>query len=164
MLFSAKNNLLPSSTQPTVKQSLIIFALLLSASFAHSQSVGLGIGSGGLAIKSNPNNNWRFAARLDLQLTDNFNVTSPSVMVVRQIVNEEHAKFYSGAELGARIATIGFETAQATVRIPVGVEYFPFEDIPVSGTIEGGLNFYLEPENNVFFIGSQVEVSYYFGR
>ena len=146
-----------------MKQSLVIFALLLSASFAHGQSVGLGIGSGGLVIKSNPDNDWRFAGRFDLQLTSNFSLIQPSLTVVRQVANEEKAKFYLGGELGARIIT-EFESTQAFIRTPVGVEYFPFENVPISATAEGGLSFFLEPQNNLFVINSLVEVTYYFGR
>ena len=97
-----------------MKQSLVVLALLFSASFAHGQSVGLGIGSGGLAIKSNPNNDWRFAGRFDLQLTSNFSLVQPSLMVVRQVANEEKAKFYLGGELGARIIT-EFESTQVFI-------------------------------------------------
>ncbi len=146
-----------------MKQSLVIFALLLSASFAHGQSVGLGIGSGGLVVKSNPSNDWRFAGRFDLQLASGFGLIQPSLMVARQVVNEEKAKFYVGGELGARIFT-EFESTQVLFRIPLGVEYFPFEDVPISATVEGGPNFFFEEENTAFFLSSLVEVAYYFGR
>ena len=155
--------LYPPLAQPTMKQSLVIFALLLSASFAHGQSVGLGIGSGGLVVKSNPNNDWRFAGRLNLQLYSEASIVIPSVMVVRQVVQEERAKFYLGGELGVQFITEADDTP-FVVRTPIGVEYFPFENTPISATVEGGLNLYLEPENSIFYFSSLVEVAYYFGR
>ena len=162
-LFIVKPTSLSTSTQPTMKQSLVIFALLLSASFAHGQSVGLGIGSGGLVVKSNPNNDWRFAGRLNLQLYSEASIVIPSVMVVRQVVQEERAKFYLGGELGVQFITEADDTP-FVVRTPIGVEYFPFENTPISATVEGGLNLFLEPENTIFYLSSLVEVAYYFGR
>lgn len=146
-----------------MKQFLVIFILLLSATFAHGQTVGLGVGSGGLAIKSSPENDWRFAGRLDLQLTSGFGLIQPSLMVARQVVNEEKAKFYLGGEIGLRLFT-GFESTQVVLRTPVGVEYFPFENVPISATVEGGLNLFLERFNNALVINSLVEVTYYFGQ
>ncbi len=145
-----------------MKQSLVIIALLISASFAHGQSVGLGIGSGGLVIKSNPNNDWRFAGRFNLQLTSGFGLVQPSLMVARQVVNEEKAKFYVGGEIGARIIT-EFESNQMFFRIPLGVEYFPFENVPISATVEGGPYFLFGEDNTIFLLSSLLEVTYYFG-
>lgn len=88
-----------------MKHALVFFALLLSATFVHGQSVGLGIGSGtlissgGLVVKSNPQNDWRFAGRLNVQLTEGFSIIQPSLMVAYQVVNEEKAKFYVGGEV-----------------------------------------------------------------
>ncbi len=146
-----------------MKQSLVIFALLLSASFAHGQSVGLGIGSSGLVIKSNPSNNWRFGGRVDVQLTDGFSVFQPSLMVARQVVNEEKAKFYVGGELGLRLVS-EFESNPVLFRIPLGVEYFPFEGVPISATVEGSPYFFFEEESTIFFFSSLIEIAYYFGR
>ena len=145
-----------------MKQSFVVLALLLSASFAHGQSVGLGIGSGGLAVKSNPQKDWRFAGRVNLQLTDGSGFTQPSLMVARQVVNEEKAKFYLGGEVGILLFD-GFENNLVTFRTPVGIEYFPFDNVPISATAEGGLNLYTG-EESFFFINSLIEVSYYFGR
>ncbi|MGB3781000.1 MAG: hypothetical protein WA960_21735 [Tunicatimonas sp.] len=146
-----------------MKQSLVIFALLFSASFAHGQSVGLGIGSGGIVFKSNPNNDWRFAGRFDLQLASGFGLIQPSLMVARQVVNEDKAKFYVGGEIGARIIT-EFESTQVLFRIPLGVEYFPFENVPISATVEGSPYFLFEEENTVFLLSSLLEITYYFGQ
>ena len=152
-----------------MKQSLVIFALLLSASFAHGQSVGLGIGSGtiisngGLAIKSNPQNDWRFIGRINAQLIEGFSIIQPSLTVARQVVNEDKAKFYVGGEVGIQFITESDNTP-ALIRIPVGVEYFPFENVPISATVEGGPVLYLQEENSAFLITSLLEVSYYFGQ
>ena len=152
-----------------MKQSLVIFAILLSASFAHGQSVGLGIGSstltsnGGLVLKSNPQNDWRFAGRFNVQLIESFSIIQPSLMIAYQIVNEEKAKFFLGGEVGLQFITES-DVTPALIRIPIGVEYFPFESVPISATIDSGPSLYLQDESSVFFITSLLEITYYFGK
>ena len=84
-------------------------------------------------------------------------------MVARQIVNEEKAKFYLSGELGLRFIS-EFDNAPVLFRVPLGVEYFPFENAPISATVEGGPNFYFEEGGAIFFFTSLIEVAYYFGR
>ena len=83
-------------------------------------------------------------------------------MVARQVVNEEKAKFYLGGEVGILLFD-GFENNIVAFRTPVGIEYFPFGGVPISATVEGGLNLYTG-EESFFLINSLVEVTYYFGK
>ena len=67
-----------------MKQLFAVLTLSLLATIGYGQSVGLGIGSDGISIKSNPVKDWRFMGRIDFSIGEISSVR-PTVMVARQL-------------------------------------------------------------------------------
>ena len=47
-----------------------------------------------------------------------------------------------------RELSLSLKALRCCIRIPLGVEYFPFENVPISATVEGSPYFFFEEENN----------------
>jgi hypothetical protein len=135
------------------------------ASFQFAQAqVGLGIGSSGLAIKTSPTGKFGFIGRLYFDVGSN-NFIVPQVNLIRRFVNEEKAKFYGGVGLSSSINIDEGDTFNAIgLRVPLGIEYFPFESKPFSIAVEGGLLLNTAERYSTLGFTSLVELTFYPGK
>lgn len=142
---------------------LILVAMVASFHFVKAQP-GLGVGSSGLAVKTGPTSKFGFIGRLYFEVGSN-NFIVPQVNLIRRFVNEEKAKFYGGIGLNAAITIDeGFTYSSTGLRVPLGIEYFPFESKPFSIAVEGGLLLNTAEEYNTLGFTSLVELTFYPGK
>lgn len=123
---------------------LALFLLILAPATAFSQ-VGIGIGSNGLNVKTNPD------ARKGIIIRTGFGFSvspwetfvHPEVAWIKRHHYSEKTKLYAGLGVTGE-ARINLEEAWMGygVMVPVGLELFPLDDKRVSLTLETGLKYY----------------------
>jgi hypothetical protein len=142
---------------------LILAAFVASFHFVEAQP-GLGVGSSGLTVKTSPTGKFGFIGRLYFDVGSN-NFIVPQVNLIRWFINEEKAKFYGGFGLNAAITIDdGFNYSSTGLRLPLGIEYFPFESKPFSIAVEGGLLLNTAEDYNTLGFTSLVELTFYLGK
>jgi hypothetical protein len=144
-------------------KKLVFFALLLFASCTFSfAQIGLGLGSSGFNLKTSPDKNLGLIFRTNFRVGNDILVI-PEINGIKRLVNEEKAKLYLGVGVGSYIlADRSFDRFNTVyVKVPVGIEYFPFESKRFSLTAETGLGFFnSEAENSLNFL-SLLELTFY---
>ena len=150
-----------------MKKIFLFFIVLLVAKVCFSQS-GIAIGTSGLKFKSkffelyngvvyNPDNKTLEA------------YTSPNLVLLTKIIDEEKTKLYSGIKIGM-VFTTGYKNYYH-YNIPLGLEMFPFKNKEnISLILETGFNVnftdysisYIPLSNTGFY--SLFEIVFYFNK
>lgn len=142
---------------------LLILAVMVSTVHVARAQVGLGVGSSGLAVKTAPDGKFGFIGRLNFNVGSN-NIIVPQLNLIRRFVNEEKAKFYGGVGVTSTMNLDGFDPVNSLgLRVPLGIEYFPFETKPFSIGAEGGLTFNAGERYGIVGFTSLVELTFYLG-
>lgn len=146
------------------KAFIILFFFLITCTGSFAQ-IGLGLGSSGFNLKTSPDKNFGLIARTNLRLGDSF-IVIPEINGIKRFINEDKAKLYGGLGIGSVIAVDRSFDQFNTIyfKLPVGIEYFPFESKRFSLTAETGLGFFFsEAESSVSFL-STLELTFYLSK
>lgn len=144
-----------------MKKIIFSFALLLGSLNTASAQIGLGIGSSGFNLKTSPNKNLGLIARTYF-FVSNRSLLNPEINGIKRLVNEDKTKLYMGVGVGGVIGFESFDNINSIfVKIPVGIEYFPFESKRISLTAETGLDFTFAENNNSLGFLSILEITFY---
>ncbi len=126
-----------------------------------SAQVGLGIGSSGFNLKTSPDKNLGLIVRTNFFIS-NRSLLNPEINGIKRLVNEEKTKLYLGMGVGGVIGFESFDNINSVfAKIPVGIEYFPFESKRISLTAETGLDFSFAENNNSLGFLSILEITFY---
>ena len=147
-------------------RSFLVLLFIFSCSFVNAQSqLGIGVGSRGVVVKSSPTQKFRYSLRFEPN-GDFYFAYNADLDVGLNLIREEKAIFY--LNFGGGVNTYDTNSQDAEyyfLKLPVGVEYFPFERKNISIAIEAfpSINFswYRFEVQNVIFDGL-VEIAYYF--
>ncbi len=144
-----------------MKPYLFTFLLMAGVAASCQAQIGLGLGSGGINIKSSVENKLRIIGRANFFFSD-LSQFSPSLHVVSQFVNESQIKAYFGGGIGADIRFSEFdEHTIVHIKAPLGVEFFPLEGKNISVTVESGLVFSTGEDLNNLYIPAIFEFTFY---
>ena len=141
-----------------------LFTLFIAAFLISNTSkaqVGLGVGTSGINVKSNPDKALGLIFRQDFGLT--YRGFNSELNGRINVTNKSDVKFYFGVGGGINYYDGGNNklTYNTYVKMPIGLEYFPSDRFSVA--VESGFSYFLTSE--FFNIGTGlVEFSYYFGR
>ncbi len=149
-----------------MKKILAILSFCLATQFAYSQQFALGLGNGGLNIKSNHLKRVGAISRIGVSniTTNNWSV-NPSLMGVIRIFDADNAKPYFGIGLGSSFGANN--TYSYNAFIPVGVEVFPMGQKRFSITVESQVGFGTSFVSKAFIYSGfrgLLEFSFYFGK
>lgn len=140
--------------------TVLLLCFISSITFAQ---LGVGLGNGGLNIKSSHENKFGVIGRLGLGYGAGQLIASPSVSAIARVFTSENAKPYFGIGVGSWFAfsnnTFGYNTF-----IPIGVEVFPMGNKRMSITVESGVG--MSSFNNSFIYSGfrgLLEFTFYFG-
>jgi hypothetical protein len=153
-----------SHIQPAMKKLFLsLFLLITSFTLTYAQ-IGLGIGSSGFNLKTSPDKTLGLIARSNFIIANN-SFFIPEINGIKRLVNEEKTKLYLGVGLGSVIGFESFDNINSIfAKVPVGIEYFPFESKRISLTAETGLNFsFAEHNNSLGFLGI-LEITFYLNK
>lgn len=144
--------------------ALLIFCALSLAGY--SQKLGLGLGNGGLNIKSNHMSRLALVARFNgSNLLKNNWSFSPSIQGQIHIFDTDNAKPYFGIGIGSTFASNnGFSY---NTYIPIGVEVFPMGQKRFSLTVESGIGYGTTLLSKQFLYSGfrgLLEFTFYFGK
>lgn len=149
-----------------MKKITLLFALVCLFSVSYSQKLGLGLGNGGLNIKSNHLSRIALVARFNgTHLNKNYWTFSPSIQGQIHIFDNDNAKPYFGIGVGSTFAANNGFSYHAY--IPVGVEVFPMGQKRFSITVESGLGYGTSLLSKQFlYTGFRglLEFTFYFGK
>jgi hypothetical protein len=122
---------------------LLAFFLLCIYSTTNAQ-VGLGLGSAGFNLKTSPDKNLGLIFRTNFRVGNDILVI-PKINGIKRFINEDKAKLYLGIGVGSYIlADQSFDQINTIyAKVPVGIEYFPFERKKFSLSAETNLGFSL---------------------
>ncbi|MEA1877395.1 MAG: hypothetical protein U9N86_11070 [Bacteroidota bacterium] len=140
------------------------FLLLVFSSSAFSQ-IGVGIGSHGLNIRTNPDARTGIILRTGFGLTANPLETyvRPEAAWIKRHHYSEKAKLYAGLGISSemRLSMRSMEFGYGLM-IPIGVELFPMDSKKLSISLETGLSF-LEIGNTNANFGNYglLEITFY---
>jgi len=149
-----------------MKKITLLFALCFMFSIGHSQKLGLGLGNGGLNIKSNHLSRVALVARFNASnLNKSYWTFSPSIQGQLHIFDTDNAKPYFGIGIGTTFASNNGFSYNAY--IPVGVEVFPMAQKRFSITVESGLGYGTSLLSKQFLYSGfrgLLEFTFYFGK
>lgn len=149
----------------TMKKSTLILSLLVFLSLGSFAQVGIGIGSHGFNIKTNPD------ARTGLIIRSAFGIQANPVQTyirseaawVKRHHYSEKTKLYAGLGISSemRLGTNGMMVGYGAL-IPVGLELFPLDNKKLSLTLETGIN-YLDIWGDETHFGNYglIEITFY---
>jgi hypothetical protein len=143
------------------KVLFLAFISFTSYTFTFAQ-IGLGLGSSGFNLKTSPDKGLGLIVRTNFRIGNDV-VFIPEINGIKRFVNEDKAKLYMGVGLGSYIlADRSFDQFNTIyLKVPVGIEYFPFESKRFSLTAETGLGFFFsEAETSLNFL-SLLELTFY---
>jgi hypothetical protein len=135
--------------------------LFLTCTFTFAQ-IGLGLGSSGFNLKTSPDKNLGLIVRTNFRIGNDVLIV-PEINGIKRLVNEDKTKLYLGVGVGSYIrADRSFDRINTIyAKVPVGIEYFPFENKRFSLTAETGLGlFFSEAESSLNFL-SLLELTFY---
>ncbi len=142
------------------KLFLPLFLLITSFTLSYAL-IGLGIGSSGFNLKTSPEKDLGLIVRTNFLIANN-SLFIPEINGIRRIINEDKTKLYLGVGVGSVIRFESFDNINSIfAKLPVGIEYFPFESKRISLTAETGLNFSFAENNNSLGILSILEITFY---
>ncbi|MFM7023575.1 MAG: hypothetical protein ACKOXB_11425 [Flavobacteriales bacterium] len=144
--------------------AVLIFCFISALSFAQ---IGLGLGNGGLNIKSDHSKNLGLIGRFGLGIGSNSSFTvSPSISGIMRVFTSDNAKPYFGIGLGTSFThTSTANYTSYNTFIPVGAEVFPMGNKRISFTVESGVG--MTAFNNSFFYSGfrgLLEFTFYIGK
>lgn len=150
--------------QPAMKKLfLVLFLFVASFTLTYAQ-IGLGIGSSGFNLKTSPDKTLGLIVRTNFIIANN-SFFNPEINGIKRLVNEEKTKLYLGVGLGSIIGFESFDNINSVfVKLPVGIEYFPFESKRISLTAETGLDFSFAENNNSLGFLSIIEITFYLNK
>lgn len=146
------------------KLYITVFIFLISYTLSLAQ-IGLGLGSSGFNLKTSPDKNVGLIVRTNLRIGNSV-LFIPEINVIKRFVNEDKAKLYGGLGVGSVIhADQSFDQFNTIfLKVPLGIEYFPFESKRFSLSAETGLGFFFsEAETSVNFL-SILELTFYLNK
>jgi hypothetical protein len=145
--------------------AVLLFCLLSSLSY--SQILGLGLGNGGLNIKTDHDKQLGIIGRIGLGWGTNSITVSPEINGIARVFTSDNAKPYFGLGFGSSFyhSNLG-NTFTYTTYIPIGVEVFPMGNKRISVTVESGLTMGMGSFNTFIYSGFRglLEFTFYFGK
>ncbi|MCX6181147.1 MAG: hypothetical protein NT150_04375 [Bacteroidetes bacterium] len=145
----------------------IIPALLFcfASSLSYAQVIGVGLGNGGLNIKSDPEKRLGLIGRVGLGTGNNWYTVSPNISGIMRVFTSDNAKPYFGIGMGTSFTHTNTSNSVAyNTFIPIGVEVFPLGNKRMSVTVESGVG--MSSFNNSFFYSGfrgLLEFTFYVG-
>jgi hypothetical protein len=140
---------------------LFLFPLTINA----QSKIGLGIGNRGIVIKSFPATTLRYSLRIepDIRFFFGFNT---DLDIGLNLIREEKATLYLTLGGGIQSYDVNFDAGEFYFfKIPLGVEFFPFERKNLSVAVEAFpvayMNWFRFEVDNISMEGL-VEITYYF--
>ncbi len=150
-----------------MKKITAVLLFCLVSALSYSQILGLGLGNGGLNIKSDHEKKLGVIGRIGLGWGTNSFTLSPSVSGVARVFTSDNAKPYFGIGLGSSfyLSNTG-NTYSYNTYIPIGVEVFPMGNKRISVTVESGITMGLGSFNAFVYSGFRglLEFTFYFGK
>lgn len=147
-----------------MKRITLLLLLCFIGSLSYAQ-MGIGLGNGGLNIKSDHQKKFGVIGRVGMSVaTSPFNFSiSPNVSGVFRLFTSDNAKPYIGLGVGASYFSASKAFGYNTF-IPVGVEVFPMGNKRMSFTVESGVG--MAALNSSFIYSGfrgLLEFTFYFG-
>ena len=149
-----------------MKKITAVLLFCLVSSMAYSQVIGLGLGNGGLNIKTDHEKKLGLVGRIGLGVGTNTFTVSPNLSAVARVFTSDNAKPYFGIGFGTSYThTNTADFVSYNTFVPIGVEVFPMGNKRISFTVESGVG--LTAFNNSFFYSGfrgLLEFTFYLGK
>ena len=126
------------------KLALALFIAFVALSTSSSAQIGVGIGSHGLSIKTNPDAKTGLIIRTGFGIHSNPLTTyiRPEAAWIKRHHYSEKTKLYAGIGIASEMRLGISELAMGYgVMVPIGLELFPTESKKLSVSLETGINF-----------------------